>query len=92
MIMEDMVVLFMTSRPEWMTFDEYKKLQKLQRKLSKIVKRGRLEWVSKVHPSSSIVSEILHDNKLSRAETENLINLITKGRTYRKRVVKEDDQ
>ena len=90
--MDDMVVLFMTSRPEWMTFDEYKKLQKLQRKLSKIVKKGRFEWVSKVHPSSSIVSEMLHDNKLSHAETENLINLITKGRTYRKRVVKEDDQ
>ena len=47
--MEDMVVLFMTSRPEWMTFDEYKKLQKLQRKLSKIVKKGRFEWVSKIH-------------------------------------------
>ena len=90
--MEDMVILFMTSRPEWMTFDEYKKLQKLQRKLSKIVKKGRFEWVSKIHPSSSIISEILYDNKLSRAETENLINIITKGRTYRKGVVKEDDQ
>lgn len=90
--MDDMVVLFMTSRPEWMTFDEYKKLQKLQRKLSKIVKKGRFKWVSKVHPNSSIVSEVLYDNKLSHAEKENLINIIAKGRTYRKKVVKEDDQ
>lgn len=91
MIMEDMVILFMTSRPEGMAFDEYKKLQKFQHKLSKIVKRGRFMWTSKVYPSSSIVNEIRNDN-LSSAEKEDLINLITKGRTYRKkRVVKEDD-
>ena len=70
-----------TERPDDMSFEDYKKLRKLQQLLVKNKLKGKLVWLSKLKDTPA-VRKFLKEEKLDDAEK--FASLLEKGITYRK--------
>lgn len=70
-----------TKRPEDMSFEDYKKLRKLQKILLKKKLKGKLVWLSKIKDTPA-VRQFLKEEKLDDADK--FASLLEKGVTYKK--------
>jgi len=62
-----------------MPYELYKEYLKLQKAYLKKRSRGKLHWLSKLHPTSRIIEEIARESGDTK---DYLFSLINKGSTY----------
>ena len=67
----------LTSRPKDMPFEDYKTFLKIQKKMLKKRKKGKLVWLSKLEPTPMVLQQLAEDNMLS-----SLGKLIQTGETF----------
>jgi len=74
-----MEIKILNERPEDMSFADYKSFLRIQKKLIKHHRKGKLAFLAKLYPTKAILEE-LKESKLENSVGQ----LIFKGTTYRK--------
>lgn len=67
----------LTKRPEELPFEQYKALMKIQKKLIKKYKKGKLVWLSKLEATPAVLNQLYQDNMM-----QSLGGLLKKGETF----------
>jgi len=68
-----------TSRPEGMSYEDYKTYLKAQNKALKYYKKGKVAWLSKLYPTHEVLQELVKNDWQGENSLGRLLN---KGETF----------
>lgn len=67
----------LNERPDGMSFEDYKTFQKIQKKMLKKRKKGKIVWLSKLEATPGVLHQLTQDNMMN-----SLGKLIQTGETF----------